>query len=107
MGGPITRTLSPTGQKTGAINLMNLSNVTNPTSEPESNRPTQGDIEQSCETTLSNEHLESIALQALGERGGIQVGVEATTTAKPPSANIPTSSHDSTPERLRIASLSP
>ena len=43
---------------------MNASNVTNPTSEPESNA-TQGDIEQSCETTLSNEHLESIALQAL------------------------------------------
>ncbi len=43
---------------------MNASNVTKPTSEPESSA-TQGDIEQSCETTLSNEHLESIALQAL------------------------------------------
>ncbi|MGO9918683.1 MAG: protein kinase domain-containing protein [Isosphaeraceae bacterium] len=43
---------------------MDTSKFANPMSEPESSATT-GDVEQSCETTLSREDLESIALQVL------------------------------------------
>jgi non-specific serine/threonine protein kinase/serine/threonine-protein kinase len=43
---------------------MNASKSAEPTSETELSA-TQGKLEQSCETTLSMEHLESIALEAL------------------------------------------
>ena len=50
---------------------MDTSKFANPMSEPESSATT-GDVEQSCETTLSREDLESIALQvlAIAPRGG-------------------------------------